>query len=318
MITIREGSSLHYSLLWIDAESRQRFVTRLTLIQAISSTLNDVTESSIAQKKIHWWHEELERMATGAARHPATQACQTQLIKSNTHVSHNTTQNVIWSDRPAIKACLDLLSTVSTQWFTPPSTDTDRAEYLTQSYAVRMALLAHALSEQEEDLLTPSHPDSSALALGQHEQLAQLPQLIHQGQPVFSEAMYRQFDIKPADLAQHIRIAKDATSSANDTQTTVTSSASTLAGIPVVQDKSGRKAMLEKAIDEAQNSLNTALIDPAVIARYRCAPLLPLWRLLILREKQLRLWSQLQPDLLRERSTLTPIRKLYWAWRHRR
>ncbi len=42
MLTIRDGSTLYYSLLWTAPAARQRFVERLELVQALSSTLEEV------------------------------------------------------------------------------------------------------------------------------------------------------------------------------------------------------------------------------------------------------------------------------------
>ena len=60
MLTLEAGSSLYYSLLWTDDAVKERFVQRLNLIQSLNSTLDDVQDPEVAQKKIHWWHEELE------------------------------------------------------------------------------------------------------------------------------------------------------------------------------------------------------------------------------------------------------------------
>ena len=290
MSSIEEGSSLYYSLLWTPPATRQRFIDRLDLVRSLAGALDDVHEPQVAEHKIHWWHEELERMLTGASRHPAAQACQGSL------------------PGPALPACLGILSASSTTRFTPPSTTAEADALLVQDQVARLALLAHALSDDVAELDLGSHPHNVARALGRHEQLSRLPYLVHRGQAVFSDETYRQFGLQPADLAARVRVAEDARQPEG----------STLGSIPVVVEKPDRQELLCDRVAAATAEARQALADPLVSRRYRQAPLLPLWRLLVLREKQLSLWQEKQPDLLRERLVLTPLTKFYWAWRHRR
>ncbi|MFK7860245.1 MAG: hypothetical protein AB8B64_15605 [Granulosicoccus sp.] len=299
---IREGSSLYYSLLWTDPLAKDRVDQRLALIKALITTLDDVQEPQVAEKKIHWWHEELQRLHEGTARHPATQ--QNQEALKGLGLAHAT--------------CLDLLSAVSTQRFTPfEKTDASNAN-LTLNFQSRMALLAHALSNETSDLDTSSHPASSALAFAHYEQLARLPNLLHRGLPVFSNEVYTQFQIRPDDLARHIRIAQPCEQEDAAASSSRQSAQSRLKSIPVVSEKAGRRQLLVHAIECNRISLQEALDDQAVTQRYRHAPLLPLWRLLVLRKHQLDLWQKRQPDLLRERITLTPLSKFFRAWQNRR
>lgn len=299
MSTINEGSSLHYSLLWIDEQTRQRFISRLGLIKALSTTLDEVQEPQVAEQKIHWWHEEIQRLLAGEARHPECKLCQPAL------------ESVAAAQAP----CLAILSAASTQRFTPPATIAESELLITQSFTARLALLAHALSESADDLNVDSHSKCAALALGKHEQLIRLPSLIHRGLPVFSDEAYKAFDVQASDLAAHIRIAPASTDATADN---VQANSPSLKQIPIVVEKSGRQALLRSAIADTHEQLANAVDDAPVANRYRKAPYLPIWRLLVLREKQMALWQRKQPDLLREITTLTPIVKLYTAWRHKR
>ncbi len=333
MLTIREGSTLYYSLLWTSPAARQRFIERLELVQALSSTLDEVHEPLVAERKIHWWHEELQRMVEGTARHPAAQACQSSL--SVTAIPPWATRQsdeagvASVTDNPVLNACLNIVSAASTIRFKPPSTEADANTLLEQSYLARLALLAHALSGDVDDLNLQQHSRIAARALGKHEQLSRLPQLIHRGQAVFSDARYRKHALRPSDLAERIRIASEPTSeSSNETDTasqpagsihnnTSPLTASRLGAIPVSIDKPGRQDLLNAAIADTHADFMQAIADGETRARYRQTPLQPLWRLIALREKQLALWQRNSPDLLRERSTLTPLHKLFHAWRNR-
>lgn len=268
----------------------------------MATTLDDVQEPQVAEKKIHWWHEELQRVHQGQARHPATQACQ----------EHLTTLD------GAMAACLEIISVASTQRFTPAETTEANEAELIRSYRARLALLAHALSDDPADLTLDTHPDIAALALAQHEQLLRLPSLIHRGLPVFSNELYQQFDTRPHDLAEHIRVSIATDANEDSLSSNKPQPPAKLNAIPVVLDKPGRQALLAFVIAQNHSTLTEAVDSEAAIARYRHSPLLPLWRLIVLRKYQLELWKKNQPDLLRERTTLTPLSKLFRAWQHRR
>lgn len=297
---IREGSSLHYSLLWTEAQARQRFYNCLTLVKALASTLDDVQEPQVAEKKIHWWHEELQRLSDGSARHPATRLNQEPLAGLAS----------------ATMACLDIVSVASTQRFTPAQTTQASESELVRSFSARLALLSHALSGDEAHLDTSVHSPLAALAFARYDQLVRLPMLIHRGLPVFSDELYKQFDIRPSDLSEHIRVA--ASAAQDDSASSKAPAAPTLKSIPIVTEKPGRQRLLAHAIECNHAALSQALQDTQTVQLYRTAPLLPLWRLLVLRKHQLDLWKKNQPDLLRERTTLTPLSKFYRAWQNRR
>ena len=297
---IREGSSLYYSLLWTETSAKRRFGERLALLKAMATTLDDVQEPQVAEKKIHWWHEELQRLTDGVARHPATRQ----------------NQKALAGLASAQSACLEIVSVASTQRFTPPATTADRDEALTRSFLARLALLSHALSDDENDLDPASHSASAALAFAQHDQLARLPMLIHRGLPVFSDELYKAFNVRPVDLAEHIRVAPGA----ENADASLTSQAPTpaLKSIPIVTEKSGRQQLIAHAIKRNHTVFVQAMNDPHTSQRYRKPPLLPLWRLLVLRKSQLDLWTGQPPDLLRERTALTPLAKFWYAWRNKR
>jgi hypothetical protein len=302
---LEPGSSLYYSLLWTDASAKERFIKRMNLLESLNNTLDDVQDPEVAQKKIHWWHEELERMISGCARHPATQGCQSSFLPSNTLFA-KTVPN------PIMFACLAVLSSVSDVRFTPPATDKDRNEQLIKNFTARLALLSHALSDEITDLDMTSHPAIAAEGLAKHEQLIRLPALLHRGHAVFSDETYKLHHVSPSDLASDVRVA------ANPESDMEMKTPTSLAGIPVIEEKPEKQSIIRAAIEDTHAALLNASIHPEVSSRYRQEALLPLWRMIILRRKQLALWENKQPDLLREHMTLTPVSKLFHAWRNRR
>ena len=301
MSQIEPGSTLYYSLLWTDPESKDRFVNRMNLVLALNGTLDDVQDPEVAQKKIHWWHEELERMVNGEARHPATKACQTSVSRVAIKSDQTTTN-------PAMLACLAVLSSVSDVRFTPPNSMEDRDRQLVKNFTARLALLSHALSNDVNDLEINSHPAIAAEGLAKHEQLQRLPALLHRGHAVFSDDTYKSHGITPSDLAKDVRVADDAEPNSNKLNGV----------IPIIEEKAGKLSLTKAAIEDTHASLLKASVHPSVSKRYRQGALLPIWRLIILRRKQLELWESKQPNLLRENMALTPLTKFFHAWRNRR
>ena len=298
----REGSSLYYSLLWTEATARERFLDRLALLRTLARTLDEVQDPGVAERKVHWWHEELERLARGEPRHPRTVACRDSLAGLEA----------------AAGACLEVLSLAASERYTPAATDTELHDRLRRAWRARLALLAHALDDSPATLDDEAvrHP-ALALGLGLHARLSRLPALLHRGFAVFSEERYERHGSSPARLARQVRRAPEA-SAAPATRAP--------GGIPIVVEPptpghaaaGARPEIVAAVVDEACEALGTALADGHYRESYARPALAPLARLAALRARQLRLWQEAGPDLLTETMTPTPLVKLYIAWRHRR
>ena len=319
----REGSTLHYALLWTAAEARERFLARLGLVVALSRTLDHVHDRGVAERKVHWWHEELERLRAGEPRHPRTVACAGPLAGLEA----------------ANAACLDVLSVAATTRYTPPADDAERRARLVRDHGARLALLAHALSGRAADLEEPDIRNPGlAFALGLHETLARLPTLLHRGFAVFSDADYARHGLSPVALAREVRRRpehgetdeeaggetsreggrdRDRGESRGEASGKASPGAR-LSGIPVVAAPPERGPMIAASVAAARRALDDALADPAYRATYSRRELAPLARIAAIRARQLRLWQEQAPDLLRENVTPTPLAKLLVAWRHRR
>jgi len=280
VITPHDGSSLYYSLLWTQPTARENYLKRLNLIHALSSSLDDVQEPTVAEKKIHWWHEELERLAKSTPRHPACEENK-ELMRGN---------------QVAIRHCLSILSSAASTRYTQSQTDVDAKELLLSSFKSRLALLSDALHHSQadaDDMQTAANrealkdkiiqADDLALAFATHDNLYRLPYLLHRGFAVFSDETYDRHSLTPETLSTE-----------------------------------GAPAILEETINHALSCFDSAFSDESLCSVLQQPAQLPLWRLAKLRTAQLKLWQRQGTRLVSERATLTPIRKLYIAWRHRR
>jgi len=272
----REGSSLYYSLLWTEEPTRQRFLERLAMLDELSGTLDVVNDADVAQKKIHWWHEEIERLIKGQARHPSLQKVAPSLS----------------GRRQALKPLIDILSSVASSRFTPAVTDQEASTRLCSEYRGRLRLLAHSLDEDDTTLGLPSDSlDPLALAFGAHDQLFRLPSRLKKGHALFSDEFYAKHALGPEQLL-------DGTLSEPDTEL-----------------HSRRQALIQEAVIRAELAFRQVMDNEQCMRFLNEAAVAPLSRLARLRSKQLQLWLKRKPDLLRERMTLTPVRKWYLAWR---
>ena len=280
MITPHDGSSLYYSLLWTAPVAKDNFLRRLALIHALASSLDDVQEPTVAEKKIHWWHEELERLAKSTPRHPACEE----------------NRELLGGNQPGIRHCLSILSSAASTRYTQSQTDDEAEELQLDSFKSRLALLSDALhnpdgksdqppSSANRDALSNQtlQSDVLALAFATHENLYRLPYLLHRGFAVFSDETYDRHSLTPTTLAAD-----------------------------------GSETLLEEAISHSLSYFDQAFADESVRSEFQKAAQLPLWRLAKLRAAQLKLWRRQGTRLISERATLTPVRKLYIAWRHRR
>jgi len=176
---LREGSTLYYSLLFLEPKARECVANTLKLVSVISTTLYDVTEPQVAEKKIHWWHEELERLTKRSARHPACVTVQEYLHTPD-----------------AAKALLNVLSAAATERYTPPATEQSLNDMLISDYAARLSLIelsaTHSNPVQNHEL--------TAQALGKMHRLCTFSDRLQHGYSVLSDEYYKQFETAPEQL----------------------------------------------------------------------------------------------------------------------
>ncbi len=184
----RPGSSLYYAALYCDEDTRIRTLRTLNLNAVIANSLADVQEPAVAQQKIHWWHEELDRLDDNAATHPTLAACQT--IHDNTRLK---------------KHCLAILSAAANERMTPATNGKALAEQLTSDYSARGMLLLDGLyGEPAPDEIAKQVVPNLAKAYSHSDRLRQIRHLLHRGIPVFSNEYYEKFDLEPTALIEHI------------------------------------------------------------------------------------------------------------------
>lgn len=299
-----DGSALYYALLYIDKPASTRAMETLQFIHTLSGTLNDVTEGQVAEKKIHWWHEELARQSKQQSRHPAGVAVQNYL--------HN---------KQSIESSLTILSATATERYAPAATEQELKERVLADYGARLTLLEAALSTttdtnknsgisaaespisfrskteilSDNDVSLSQKSNAIAFGLGQFDRLNSLIHRLRCGYPVFSDETYKHHELTPDDLLSH---------AATDSNLTT-------------KNQGNVNALLASAIADTHTSLENATqcirdlhqSDPTslavqILCEIRCA--------------QVRIWKKRKPNLLNESLTLTPLRKFIIAYRCKR
>ncbi|MBU4500024.1 MAG: presqualene diphosphate synthase HpnD [Gammaproteobacteria bacterium] len=68
------GSSFYYSFVFLPTSTRRAITAFYALCRELDDVVDECHERSIAETKLNWWREEIERFATGVPEHPATRA----------------------------------------------------------------------------------------------------------------------------------------------------------------------------------------------------------------------------------------------------
>jgi len=272
-VDVREGSSLYYALWGLDDALRERACARLELGTALADAVSDVTEPDVARRKIHWWHEELERLHGGTPRHPAAKAC----------------ADLQGSDAAMARA-LDVLGSAAEERLNPADDQDTLEARLARGAGARVWLVLDGIDAAALDGgdTLPHAWSALATGLGLHERLARLAELLSRRHPVFAQQSWQRHGAGPNDVGS---------------------------------DDAARAALGNRVLDEALERARHVLDEGVRSAAAACGRGRPARAVVVLgrlRERQLALWAaDRQPDLVRVRPSLTPLRKLYIAWRHR-
>ncbi len=179
-----EGSNLYYALWGVEDAVRKSCLARLSLGRALDDALLDVTSPEVAHQKLHWWHEELDRLHDGRARHPETLACAD-----------------LANDEAARDAALNVLGAAADERYRPPKTKHELDSCIARGSHGLMALVLSGLETRPVQALDAAvAPLAEGLAL--HYRLARLPHLMSAGQAVFAADLYAQHGIEASTLVR--------------------------------------------------------------------------------------------------------------------
>ncbi len=79
----KSGSSFYYSFLFLPPVQRQAIMALYAFCREVDDTVDECTDKDIANQKLEWWNEEIERTFEGMPQHPIGKALQA----ANTHFS---------------------------------------------------------------------------------------------------------------------------------------------------------------------------------------------------------------------------------------
>ena len=299
------GSTSYYALLNCSDAALDNVRCTLDLINSISSVLVNVTEPSVAEQKVHWWHEELARLANGEARHPATKAWfqqqslqQPSLVRTDQTRTDQASNEQLRVVKPLIPLWLVILSCNANERFSNATDDAGFLQRIEDDYSARIKLLAHALEAGEPSALIAPRTDAPVsndivTGLGLCHRLRRFNQLQSGGVMVWPDSLYQQYELQPEHLHD-----PDKKNQLLDMLGQITEEA---------------VGALTRGLDELSRhstSLNAASrINDSSIAFLTAATL---------RLQQMKMWQRNRPDLLRQYQGLTPFRKSLVTWRTRR
>ncbi|CAN5343248.1 presqualene diphosphate synthase HpnD [soil metagenome] len=76
----QSGSSFYYSFLFLPIERRRAITALYAFCREVDDTVDECTDTGIAQNKLMWWRKEIGAMLAGTPSHPVTKALHPHLI----------------------------------------------------------------------------------------------------------------------------------------------------------------------------------------------------------------------------------------------
>ncbi|HEU0200424.1 MAG TPA: presqualene diphosphate synthase HpnD [Burkholderiaceae bacterium] len=68
------GSSFYYSFLFLPPPRRQAIMALYAYCREVDDVVDEVSEPGVAQAKLAWWGQEIDRLFAGSPQHPVTRA----------------------------------------------------------------------------------------------------------------------------------------------------------------------------------------------------------------------------------------------------
>jgi phytoene synthase len=72
--TAKSGSSFYYSFLFLGTEQKKAIMAVYAFCREVDDIVDECTDKEIAQKKLAWWHTEIDRIFTNQPQHPIGKA----------------------------------------------------------------------------------------------------------------------------------------------------------------------------------------------------------------------------------------------------
>src|SRR5262249_26224191 len=73
------GSSFYYAFLFLPPERRRAITALYAYCREVDDVVDEVSDATIAQAKLVWWAQEVERLFAGTAQPPVARALQPHL-----------------------------------------------------------------------------------------------------------------------------------------------------------------------------------------------------------------------------------------------
>jgi phytoene synthase len=168
--TCPEGSTLYYSLLKTPIEQREAIIFIYAFYNAIYHILFNCTDITIAQTKLKWWKEQVEKMYQQQSDHPITQALQPFIML------YKLPKNYF----------LEIIAGFETYLNTPifPSQQ-EVYHHICHTAGARELLINHVLGNFNEETIRPTYQVTAGLELTQ--QIATLNYITAHGHCFFDE-----------------------------------------------------------------------------------------------------------------------------------
>ena len=324
-----EGTTCYYALRHCPVPVRQHIHAAGQLIDSVGYCLLDVSEPTVAEKKIHWWHEEIARLAAFEPRHPAAkyyldffsqlsaverqQACSSllQILSCHSEEKFNRLEDqtsfeqLLLTDGRARQMLMSLAHLKSgdskstdsklTESENNKATNSDDARPASQP--IRFAGNQSGDSQTADTSRTSAaSPDTQAsdnlvLGLGLFHRLATFHKLYHAGLPVWPDSLYTQYNLSPENIKQ-----SDFKDNFAELQNNLFEQ--TIKRLEKVQLPS-----LDSS-DENPRLHRDARLVTAIYSAIRLA--------------QVRVWKKNRTNLLEQYRTVTPLKKAWICWRLQR